>query len=368
MKICYIITKADEIGGAQVHVRDLSIAMIKKGCDVLVITGEEGALVRQLRDNSVKVIVDNNLKREINPFYDIKAFFSLRRKIKSFSPDIIGLHSSKAGILGRLIAKSLSTPSIFTVHGWAFADGVTERKKKLYILIEKIFAKLFTDKLITVSYQDKDLALKNNVSKCSNMIPIHNGVIDQFKSNDFRRSNNNIINLIMVARFSEQKDHVTLFNALKDIDKNNWKLSLVGKGPLLDRLKKLAVDYKIDENISFLGERDDVPQLLLSADIFLLISNWEGYPLSILEAMSAGLPCICSDVGGVNESVIDNKNGYLIPRNDYIYLRNKINFLIKNKNERETMGIEARNSYVSQHTLHKMVEDTFNLYSEFLNR
>lgn len=365
MKICYIITKADEIGGAQVHVRDLSIAMLKKGCDILVITGEDGALVKQLKDNDIKVIIDNNLKRELNFFYDIKAFFSLRYKINKFSPDIIGLHSSKAGIIGRLAARSLSIPSVFTVHGWAFADGVSKNKKRIYVLIEKIFAKFFSDKLITVSYQDKELALKNSVSKCIDMVPIHNGVIDKYENVFFKRTNN-IVNLIMVARFSEQKDHLTLFKALKNIDKQKWKLSLVGKGPLLDNLKKLANEYGLQENISFLGERDDVPQLLLSADIFLLISNWEGYPLSILEAMSAGLPCICSDVGGVNEAIINNKNGYLIQRNDYLSLREKINLLIKNRNEREIMGIVSRDSYLKYHTLDKMVDDTFRIYSDLL--
>lgn len=368
MKILYIITKSDEIGGAQVHVRDLSIAMRDKRNEILIITGEKGELVNQLKENNLDVLIDTNLKRSLSVINDVKAFFSIRKKVKKFKPDVLALHSSKAGIIGRLVGKSLSIPTSFTVHGWAFADGVPNVKKKLYILIEKFFAKYMSDKIITVSEQDKKLALGYNVASNELMIPIQNG-ISVPKNNDITRVQHvgQPIKLIMVARFSEQKDHKTLFDALKLIDKSKWQLSLVGKGKLVDFYKTLARELGIDSNIKFLGERYDVPLLLQQSDIFLLISNWEGYPLSILEAMSFGLPVIASDVGGVSEAVSDSVNGYLIPRSNSKYLAEKLLFILEHPEVLSQISSTNIVDFKRYHTLDKMVEKTEQVYLNLLS-
>lgn len=362
MKICYVITKADEIGGAQVHVRDLAKSMVDQGHDVVVITGEKGELVEQLEDLNIKVLVDSNLKRNISLKYDIKAFFSLRRKVAHFEPDLLALHSTKAGIIGRLVGKSLSIPTVFTVHGWAFALGICERKRKAYIIIERIFAKLFTNYIITVSEQDRQLAIRNKVGSENFMKTVHNGI--SVPLTKVQRSNVScqVINLVMVARFSEQKDHLTLFNALEGIDKTKWRLKLVGKGALLDSYKKLAKEKCLSDNIEFLGERRDVADILSHSDIFLLISNWEGYPLSTLEAMAIGLPVIATDVGGVSEALVDNENGYLIPRGDHLYLRDRIEFLMKNPHLMDNMSKNNVIKFDNDHTLDKMVSSTVKVY------
>jgi glycosyltransferase involved in cell wall biosynthesis len=365
MKICYIITKADEIGGAQVHVRDLSIALRDKGHEILIITGEDGTLVTQLKENGINVIVDTDLRREINIKYDLKAFFSLRKIISENNPDLLALHSSKAGLIGRLIGRNLSIPTVFTVHGWAFADGVPYIKRKVYIEIEKLFAKFFTDKLITVSKQDKELALSYSVANENLMIAIQNGVSSSYLFNDNKLfSETKKLELIMVARFSEQKDHDTLFRALKLLKTDDWHLKLVGKGKLIDFYKELSIDLGIDENISFLGERRDVPELLKQSDVFLLISNWEGYPLSILEAMSFGLPVIASDVGGVSEAVKDNFNGYLIPRKNSKLLAKRLNLLLDDVEKLSYFSLNNKEDFLKHHTLDIMAEKTFSVYSD----
>lgn len=361
MKICYVITKADEIGGAQVHVRDLAINMQDLGHEVIVITGEKGALVNQLVSNNINVEIDENLQRSVNPFLDIMAFISLRKKIKKISPDLLALHSSKAGIIGRLVAKSLDIKSVFTVHGWAFADGVSGFKRKIYIYIERFYANFLSDQIITVSEQDKKLALKYNVASSDIMTTVHNGVYGRV-GNINNTSINKKLKLVMVARFSEQKDHKTLLKALSTIDRKLWSLDLVGKGKYFDKTKILVSDYNLDRNVNFLGERNDVLDLLQKSDIFLLISNWEGYPLSILEAMSCGLPIIASDVGGVNEAIKDGFNGYLVPRNDPVYLEKSINKLIDSYDLRQEYSVNNINDFNNKHHVSNMVKQTFKVY------
>src|SRR5699024_6423825 len=103
-----------------------------------------------------------------------------------------------------------------------------------------------------------------------------------------------------------------------------WSLDLIGDGPLKDAIATLATDLGLWERIRFLGQRHDVAEHLARAQVFLLLSNWEGLPLSILEAMRAGLPVIASDVGGCNEAVVDGETGFVVQRGDVDALRERL--------------------------------------------
>ncbi|MDE1493765.1 glycosyltransferase family 4 protein [Xenorhabdus bovienii] len=367
MNVVYVITKADEIGGAQVHVRDLAHAMKKDNHNVTVIVGEDGALVKQLKAMGVQTIILPSLIRNISPLKDILCAYQLRKIINHIKPDIVTLHSSKAGIVGRLALIFSQIPVIFTAHGWAFAEGINERKRKTFIFIEWLFSYL-VDKIITVSHQDKTLALKYKISSEDKQIVIHNGIPD-FENNINNLSNSktdNIIRIITVARFSEQKDHSTLLKSFSLLKNKNWNLTLVGKGPLLPSIKNLAEELKIADKVSFLGERHDVEELLKKSDIFILSSDWEGLPISIIEAMKQSLPVIASDVGGINELVQNNESGFLIKRKDYIHMKEKLEILIENESMRKEMGIQARKKYISDFTFNQMFTKTLNLYKSLI--
>ena len=126
MKILYCITSASW-GGAQLHVLELCADQLKRGNEVIFIVGNEGPLLDKVKKlKGLKIIFLPSLVREINPINDMKAIIELRKIIKKESPDIIHLHSSKAGVVGRIAAIGLRkrVKVIFTVHGWAFTDGV----------------------------------------------------------------------------------------------------------------------------------------------------------------------------------------------------------------------------------------------------
>tara|TARA_R110000796_G_scaffold5841_11_gene21427 strand:- start:6254 stop:7366 length:1113 start_codon:yes stop_codon:yes gene_type:complete len=365
MNICFVITKADEIGGAQIHVRDLSIRLREEGHEVTVIVGEDGQLVNQLRELKVKVIIVNTLKREISVLNDIRAVRDLKKILESISPDIVSLHSSKAGVIGRITCRILTIPVIFTAHGWAFADGVSFVNKYIYIIIERLLLYI-TDKVITVSKQDQELAGKYSINQNNKLITIHNGmksvpeIVKKVKSTD--------IKIISVARFSEQKDHKTLLDALVKIKGRNWTLDLVGKGPLLNKTKLYVDQLGLEHRVKFLGERHDVNELLFNYDIYVLISNWEGFPRSILEAMRTTLPVIASDVGGVNEAVKDGITGFLIPRGDIKILKTKLEDLIDNKGLRSKMGQAGNLDFEKSFTFDAMYNKTLTVYNDVLKR
>src|SRR5208282_1690726 len=118
-----------------------------------------------------------------------------------------------------------------------------------------------------------------------------------------------------------------LLNALVGVE-GGFRLQFVGDGPLLDAAMRLSTEVGMDRRVEFLGLRGDVEKLLSEAQVFVLASNYEGFPISIVEAMRAGLPVVASDVGGVRESVQDGHNGFLIPRGDKTMLRDKLKVLI----------------------------------------
>ncbi|WP_286809318.1 MULTISPECIES: glycosyltransferase family 4 protein [unclassified Leclercia] len=368
MKVLYIITKADEIGGAQVHVRDLAKKLVAEGHDVHVIVGENGALVNQLKQNNIEVTIVDKLIRDISPLKDFQAVINIRQLIKKLAPDIIGLHSSKAGIIGRLSALGLGIPVVFTAHGWAFADGVGENKKKLYIFIERSLAPL-VNKIITVSNQDKELALKYKVTSDYKQVVIHNGMPDLAEEIDLTSKElRSKIKIISVARFSEQKDHETLLIALSQVEYKNWILTLVGKGPKMEYIKSYACQLGIRDKIEFLGECNDVSNLLSNSDIFTLITNWEGLPLSIIEAMRASLPVVASDVGGVRELIDDNHTGFLIKHKDANQLTQIFEKLFSDSSLRQQMGHSGRVKYLANFTFDDMYYKTLSLYKGLIKR
>ncbi len=117
----------------------------------------------------------------------------------------------------------------------------------------------------------------------------------------------------MVARFQEPKDHIGLFRALAALKTRDWSLELIGGGPLLAKMRTLAADLGLEQQLIFSGECTDVEVRLAKAQIFILLSRREGFPRSILEAMRAGLPVIASNVGGICEALTHGGNGYLLP-------------------------------------------------------
>jgi glycosyltransferase involved in cell wall biosynthesis len=145
-----------------------------------------------------------------------------------------------------------------------------------------------------------------------------------------------------------------------------WQLELVGDGEGMDGLKEKALELGLDSRIEFSGQQLDVPERMDRADIYLLITNWEGFPRSIIEAMRAGIPVISSNVGGCNESVSDGKTGYLVPRGNSEALRERIRELILDQKLCDQMGIAGRACYESEFTFRKMYEKTVAVYREII--
>ena len=357
MNILFVITRADAIGGAQIHVKDLAISLQWEQHKVLVLTGERGLYNQDLTEAGIESVACQDLHKQINPIADGKSLRYVLHIISLFKPDLIAAHSSKTGILGRLASQIAKVPCVFTAHGWSFTTGIPEPNRTIYRWVEKLTAPL-ADKIICVSEYDRQIGLKAGIKE-EQLLTVHNGMKDIASNSIANPAANKPIEIAMVARFDRQKDHATLIEAFKDLDA---KLILVGDGPSLNKTKSRVAELGIGNKVSFLGFRGDIANILAGVQIYTLVSNWEGLPCTIIEAMRAGLPVVASDVGGVKEIVIEGQTGYVVPRGDVATLRQKLEYLLHNEQARISMGILGRQKYESQLTFKHMYDKTLAAY------
>jgi len=331
---------------------------------VTVLVGGEGPFTEELAVRGIPYRSMRYLVRPIRPSTDLRGLLELRAALTELRPDLVATHSSKAGWLGRLAARSLGLPVVFTAHGWAFTEGVPERKRKIYALAERLAAP-FADRIITVSEYDRALALRYRIAPAHKLVTVHNGMPDVDPT--LRACPEaEPVRLVMVARFEPPKDHATLLCALAGLRDLAWELELIGDGPLLERVRAEAERLGLLERVRFLGARKDVAERIAKAQLFVLTSNWEGFPLSILEAMRARLPVVASDVGGVREAVMEGETGFLVPRGDVGALRARLRQLIMNASLRVKMGQAGRKRFEERFTFEHMFRKTVEVYEDVL--
>lgn len=362
MRVALITTRAVR-GGAQVHLVDL-MRGFREQTELLLIVGEEGYLTQVARQLGVEVRIVNRLAATIRPLQDLLALLAIRRTLAELRPDLVHVHSFKSSVLGRLAARSLGIPTVFTAHGWSFTEGAPRARRTIGKLIERWLAG-YTDRIITVSRYDRELALAMHICPASKIVTIHNGV----EAGSARRGQrpDRPMRIVMVARFEAPKDHSLLVRTLADCS-FEFELLLVGDGPTREDVEKEIKQLGLEEVARCPGTSEDVGADLEEADLFVLTSNWEGFPLSVLEAMRAGLPVVASEVGGIGEAVAHGETGFLVPRGDRDKLAEALRRLAEDHELRRRMGEAGRRRFEEQFTVEPMLAATRGLYREVLAR
>jgi glycosyltransferase involved in cell wall biosynthesis len=366
MRVLYIITRGDTLGGAQVHVALMAARMREEGHEVLVVYGgEPAAFFNTLEEHRLQSISIPELQNRFSLLVDIRVMAKINRIIKQFVPDILSLHSTKAGLLFRFNGFLRKVPVVITVHGWAFTDGVSRLKKVVLSAVEKMGSP-FVNRYILVSEYDYHLALRYHIAPSRKFYVIHNGIPEIAPITAGTKGIDNDLSIIMVARFDNQKDQQLLLDACRT--HQAVTIHFVGDGPKQPEIEQRYRSGGFTCKAVFWGLQYNVREHLAKADVFALVSNWEGFPLSTLEAMSLGLPVIVSDVGGAAECVRDGINGFVIPRGNKDVLEAKIRFCLEHKTELQRMGEASLQIFRESFTADIMYKKTIAYFNELLNR
>lgn len=358
MNILFVITRADSVGGAHVHVRDLGMRLRADGHDVRVVTGRRGHFSEALEAAEIPAIACDPLQRSVHPWRDAAAVRALRRIVRAFRPDLVSTHSSKAGIVGRLACAAGGPPCLFTAHGWAFTPGVPEPQRAMYRSVERVMAPLAA-RIVCVSEHDRRIAEAAGI-RSARLVTIRNGMPDVVDSLRANPGGGDAVRIVMVARLAPQKDQALLLRALAAIE--GARLDLIGEGPTMEGVRGLARELGMEHRVSFLGHQDGVAEILAGCHIFALASHWEGFPRSTLEAMRAGLPVIVSDVGGAAEAVEHGVTGYVVPPGDLAAMRERVAELVGNAERRRELGAAGRRRYEAEFTFERMFAQTVEVY------
>lgn len=298
-------------------------------------------------NNNIKFIKSEYLKREINLKNDFKAIKEIRKIIKEEKPDVVHLHSSKAGITGRAAIRSKNIKLIYNPHGFSFLMKNTSKiKRTIYWLIEKI-ATLRKCTIVGCSVGEYEEARK--LSKDS--ICINNGINIEEMDNDIKNIENSKmetdeLKVCTIARINYQKNP-EMFNS---IAKENQQINFtwVGDGELREKLNAFNI------NVTGWKTRKEALEILKENDIFILTSLWEGLPISLLEAMYMKKICIVTDVIGNKDVIKNGINGFICK--DVSEFSNRLNEIINNKHNIKLIIENAQNDVIMLYNMKKNCE------------
>ena len=247
------------------------------------------------------------------------------------------------GVLGRLAAWLARVPvRVLTVHGWSFAayNGLTRR---LFLWIERLMRPLTTT-VVCVSEATREAGVAVRACDPQRTVVVHNAVdVRSFRPTAQRGGTPEVVG---VGRFAYPKDFTTLLAALRLVEAP-CHVRLAGDGPGLTEVTSALTRNGLSQRVELLGARADVPDLLARADVFVLSSRSEGFPVSVLEAMAAGLPVVATKVGGVAEAVVDGETGLLVPAADPEALACALERLVADGELRRRLGAAGRGRALS---------------------
>ncbi|MEX0910204.1 MAG: glycosyltransferase family 4 protein [Candidatus Paceibacterota bacterium] len=375
-KILYLITKSN-YGGAQKYVYDLAINLPQADYNVSVATGgtgdsgtPAGVLVEKLHQHHIKTFFLTSLVRDISIFNEFLSLIEIFKLIKKNKPDILHVNSSKTGGLGALCGRLLQVPNIiYTVHGWPFNEP-RPRLIKILILFFSWLTCLLAHKVIVINQNNFNQGLKLWGLKNKFKL-IYNGLkpIEFLPKTEAREVLNKYLKQSLstqdiivgtIAELHPNKNLTTLIKSVSNVP--NIKTVIIGSGQEKDKLTQTINDNNQTQNIQLGGFILDASYLLKAFDVFILPSFKEGHPYVILEAGLAGLPVIGSNISGIRDIIIDNKNGLLFSPESVTDLTDKINYLTLDPKKRLDLGRELEMTIKEKYTFDSFLNQTLSLY------
>ncbi len=333
MKIIQVIPNFS-LAGAEVMCENLTYELVNKGHEVIVVSLY--SLHTPITDRLENAGVDiRYLDKESG--FDLSCYRKIYKLLKDENPDVVHTHlysilyAMPMAIIAGIKCK------IHTVHNVAEKETFKIARK-----VNKILYKCFgvvpvaLSNLIQSTIVDEYKIKKTKVPVVLNGMPLYNFE----RKSDY--SLGETVNIIHVGRFQEQKNHLGLISAFEIVHKkhNNAVLNLYGEGPLFDDIKTLVKEKGLENSVIFHGTSPDIKSKLLENDIFCLPSNYEGIPITLIEAMASAMPIVATNVGGVGDMLTDGNDAFVC-ENDVEKISDSLCCLIESEELRTKFGQNA---------------------------
>ena len=299
---------------------------------------------------------------------DWHAIRAIRRLAAGHKIDIVHTHGYKADIYGFLATRFRGTPIVATCHNWTRADA----SLKFYAKVDRYLLRYF-QKLVSVS-EELTLSLAKARIRRGNIVTIANGVsVSEFDQAVpvLRAELGNPASIVgTVARMVPEKGIPEILDAARAVLQAFPSTIFVfaGDGPQRMEFEARARELGIAASVRFLGHREDMRDVYQSFDIFLLPSHFEGMPMSVLEAMAAGVPVVTTPVGGLKDLVRDGRTGLSVPIGDAASLSRAIQRLLADVDFRRRLGRAGKKEIEASYSVEHMAHQYLNVYKEALCR
>jgi len=408
-KVIRIIARLN-VGGPAKHVVWLTAGLHEAGFNTLLVTGTvpegEEDMSYFAEEAGVFPLYLPEMSREIS-LKDGVTVWKLFRLFLRERPDIVHTHTAKAGTVGRtagflyrwltpgvLIGKPRKCKFVHTYHGHVFHSYYSRRKTRLFLAIERILARMVTDRLIVISKQQSvEIGEKFGVGRPGQIKVIPLGLdLGLFTDHAARRGKfrhelcipDDAILVGIVGRLTEIKNHQMFLNVaarLKAIDpacrrQGAVRFIVIGDGLLRESLERQKQSLGLDKDVIFVGGRKD-PQFFYPAlDVVALTSHNEGTPLTLIEAMANARPVVSTNVGGVVDllgDVIEDgpyrvcSRGISVPAGDEEAFVAALSRIIRDRSLRQELGERGLESVEVNYSKERLFEDIKGLYGELMN-
>jgi glycosyltransferase involved in cell wall biosynthesis len=391
LKVLQIIGNLD-IGGAQEVVRTLVGYMASDDCQPIVCAFKDGPVRQEIEQLGipVEILPDRRYSVLALPWFIrdmVRIWRALAQVVKKYEADVAQTHLlySLDFLVLVLLYTSPLRAVLWTFHNAGFELSKTSLpkypwllgpKKFIYRLLYRLASRLISG-FVAVSAQ-VEKAMLEIIGPIGNKVTvICNGVDTQRYQQPIDKSlkksqlglaeSTRLISL--VATLKEQKGHRFLIEAMALFAPRypDVHVLFIGDGVLRDELELQVKELEL-ENIHFLGDRYDVPELLAASDMFVLPSLWEGLPMALLEALSAGLPTVATEVSGTVQVMIPNETGLLVPPGDVQRLAEAIEQLLADPVKAQALGLAARQRVEAEFSARKQADEHLELYHRLLGK
>ena len=319
-----------------------------------------GQLGDLLEKNDIEYFVFNNKKNE---GYNVNGIIDLFFNIKKNKYDII---HAQAGVAPCLIGKIVGTKLILEHrHGLDFTIEQIN-KMNLYRLTYEKLKKYLVDLTLTGCKSDKDILVKRFKFLPERVEVVYNG-LESNKNISIKKTDGNFI-IGTIGRLTYQKNQEYFIEMAKKLCcyKNNFEFHIYGEGEKHNDYSNLIEKYNLREKVFLKGYTTEVSKVMRTFNLFVLTSRYEGIPYVILEAMKAGVPVISTDVGGINEIIINMENGILVQKENATELIEKVKLLYHSKEIRDRLSKKAEKDFEENYTIKKTVSAVEEIYAKII--